>query len=213
MPVCSGGAPFRRIQIVIIHPLVVPTTRISNNNWICNHVQQKNLKSWPRHRVAFAHTGRAAPPTSNEAMRASGKYSSIEMSKGGGYVAIEKSTARHMPEELEAARILADKGYKVILKDEATGLHGVKTPDGYLFNASFEQRTPTKDGANTIRNALFHARDIKADAALIYSKGHTFSKESTEKDIRLFEDASPYRFKNIIIVSDNGHIHRYRHNK
>ena len=148
-----------------------------------------------------------------EAMRASGKYSSIEMSKGGGYVAIEKSTARHMPEELEAARILADKGYKVILKDEATGLHGVKTPDGYLFNASFEQRTPTKDGANTIRNALFHARDKKADAALIYSKGHTFSKESTEKDIRLFEDASPYRFKNIIIVSDNGHIHRYRHNK
>lgn len=65
-----------------------------------------------------------------EAMRASGKYSSIEMSKGGGYVVIEKSTARHMPEELEAARILADKGYKVILKDEATGLHGVKHPTG-----------------------------------------------------------------------------------
>ena len=145
-----------------------------------------------------------------EAMRASGKYSSIEMSKGGGYVAIEKSTARHKPEELEAARILADKGYKVTLKDEGGQ---VRTPDGYLFSASFEQRTPTKDGANTIRNALFHARDKKADAALIYSKGHTFSKESTEKGIRLFEDASPYRFKNIIIVSDNGHIHRYRHNK
>lgn len=73
-----------------------------------------------------------------EAMRKSGKYSSVEMGKGGGYVAIEKSTARHKPEELEAARILADKGYKVTLKDEATGLHGVKTPDGYLFKTSFE---------------------------------------------------------------------------
>ena len=53
------------------------------------------------------------------AMRESGKYSSVEIGKGGGYVAIEKSPARHKPEELEAARILADKGYKVVLKDES----------------------------------------------------------------------------------------------
>ena len=39
-------------------------------------------------------------------MLASGKYSSVEMGKGGGYVAIEKSPARHKAEELEAARIL-----------------------------------------------------------------------------------------------------------
>ena len=41
-----------------------------------------------------------------EMMLASGKYSSVEMGKGGGYVAIEKSPARHKAEELEAARIL-----------------------------------------------------------------------------------------------------------
>ena len=52
-------------------------------------------------------------------MRDSGRYSSVEMGKGGGWIAIEKSTARHKPEELEAARILADKGYKVTLKNEA----------------------------------------------------------------------------------------------
>lgn len=148
-----------------------------------------------------------------EAMRASGKYSSIEMSKGGGYVAIEKSTARHMPEELEAARILADKGYKVILKDEATGLHGVKTPDGYLFNASFEQRTPTKDGANTIRNALYHARNKGADVAVIYSRNHAFTRGSVENGIKLYEQSHDYKFKRIIVVADNGNVHRYRHNK
>lgn len=148
-----------------------------------------------------------------ESMRASGKYSSVEMGKGGGYVAIEKSTARHKPEELDAARILADKGYKVVLKDEATGLHGVKTPDGYLFKASFEQRTPTKDGANTIRNALFHARDKRASVALVYSKGGAFSRESVEQGIRLYEDANSYRFKRIIVVSDKGNVHRYKHNK
>lgn len=148
-----------------------------------------------------------------EAMRASGKYSSVEMGKGGGYVAIEKSTARHKPEELEAARILADKGYKVVLKNEAGLGHKIKTPDGYLFTASFEQRTPARDGANTIRNALFHARDKNADMALIYSKGHTVSRESIEKGIRLYEDASSFRFKRIIVVADNGHVHRHRHNK
>lgn len=57
--------------------------------------------------------------TEVEAMRASGRYSSVEIGRGGGWLAIERSTARHKPEELEAARILADKGYKVILKDEA----------------------------------------------------------------------------------------------
>ena len=30
---------------------------------------------------------------------------------------VENSKARHKPEELEAARFLADKGYKVALKD------------------------------------------------------------------------------------------------
>ena len=65
---------------------------------------------------------------------------SVEMGRGGGWLAIEKSTARHKPEELEAARILADKGYKVTLKDEAGS---EKTVDGYLSTASFEKRTPT----------------------------------------------------------------------
>ena len=145
-----------------------------------------------------------------EAMRASGRYSSVEIGKGGGYVAIEKSPARHKSEELEAARILADKGYKVVLKNESGQ---VRTPDGRIFSASFEQRTPTKDGANTIRNALDHARTKRADVALIYSKGGVFTRQSVEKGIGLYEDGHRYRFKRIIIVSDNGYIHRYKHNK
>lgn len=145
-----------------------------------------------------------------EAMRMSGKYSSVEMGKSGGYLAIEKSSARHKPEELEAAKIFANKGYKVTLKNESGEL---KTPDGYLFKASFEQRTPVRDGANTIRNALFHARNKKADVAVIYSKGHTFSRKSMEEGVKLYEEAHAYRFKRIIVVSNNGHIHRYSHDK
>ena len=145
-----------------------------------------------------------------EAMRASGRYSSVEIGRGGGWLAIERSTARHKSEELEAARILADKGYKVTLKDEGGQ---VRTPDGRIFSTSFEQRTPTKDGANTIRNALFHARNKGADVAVIYSKNHAFTRESVENGIKLYEQSHDYRFKRIIVVANNGNVHRYRHNK
>ena len=143
-------------------------------------------------------------------MRESGRYSSVDMGKGGGWLAIEKSTARHKPEELEAARILSNKGYKVTLKDEGGQ---VRTPDGYLFSASFEQRTPTKDGANTIRNALYHARNKGADVAVIYSRDHAFTRGSVENGIKLYEQSHDYKFKRIIVVADNGNVHRYRHNK
>ena len=144
-------------------------------------------------------------------MIASGKYFSVTfMEDGGGFVAIEKSKSKHKPEEIEAANLLAKKGYEVILKDES----GSKsTVDGKLFALSFEQRTPVKDGSNTIRNALFHGRDKGADIAVIYSKNHVFSKKSVDEGLKLFEDASLYRFKKIIVIADNGHIHRRVHNK
>lgn len=145
-----------------------------------------------------------------EIMRASGKYSSVEMGKGGGYIAIEKSPARHKLEELEAARILADKGYKVVLKDEA-GFE--KTPDGYLFKASFEQRTPQGNNAQNFKKALGHAAEKNADVLVAYMKknsGHT--RKSIEDGIKKFETRNNKRFKQIIIVTEDGRIHRYKHN-
>lgn len=147
------------------------------------------------------------------AMRASGRYSSMEMEKGGGYVAIEKSPVRHKPEELEAARILADKGYKVTLKNEAGLGYKVKTPDGYLFTASFEQRTPKGNTDTNIRSSLYHARDKKADIPVLYMKGSGHTRQSVEGGIKAFENASKYRFKQIIIVTEDGKIHRHKHNK
>lgn len=142
-----------------------------------------------------------------EAMRQSGKYSSVEMGKGG-YVAIEKSTARHKPEELEAARILADKGYKVVLKDEA----GTKiTPDGFLFTASFEQRTPQGGSYRNILKGLEHAKKKYSDIAVLYDKHGVHTRSSIEKGISQYEYLNKYRFKEIIVVSKDGHIHRHKH--
>lgn len=141
-------------------------------------------------------------------MLASGKYSSVTISeKGGGFVAIEKSSKRHKPEEIEAATILANKGYKVTLKDEAGQ---VKTPDGYLFTASFEQRTPTRA---SVKKALGHASEKNADIALIYDKFHIYHREDINRGIKEYELKNRYRFQRIMVITSDGRIHRHKHNK
>lgn len=149
-----------------------------------------------------------------ERMKDSGKYSSVEIFDGGGYLAIEKSEQAHKTEEIAAANILARKGYKMILVDEGKQKKDYEpTIDGKVYAISYEQRTPTKDRAETIRNALFHAKRKHAEVALVYSVNHTFTRKSTEEGIKQFEKTTDYRFKQIIIVADNGNVHRYKHNK
>ena len=145
-------------------------------------------------------------------MRASGKYSSVKMSeKGGGYVAIEKSKFPHKPEEIEAAHFLADKGYKVILKDEAGH---VTTPDGYIFSYTFEQSTPVSaKGENGFKNRLQHARDKAVDVALVYDKYDLFTKTDVKDGIKLYEQYNRHRFKKIIVVSARGNVHVHKHNE
>ena len=145
-------------------------------------------------------------------MRASGKYSSVEMSrKGGGYVAIEKSKFPHKPEEIEAAHHLANKGYKVILKDEGGDM---KTPDGYIFSFSFEQRTPTSaKGEKGFNKALEHAKIKRSEVALVYDKYGLYTKEDAKAGVLRYESHNSYRFKRIIVVSARGNVHVHKHNK
>lgn len=143
------------------------------------------------------------------AMHASGRYSSVEMGKGGGWLAIERSTTRHKPEELEAARILADKGYKVTLINES-GME--RTPDGYLFKASFEQRTPQGGSYRNIVKGLEHAKKKSSDVAVLYDKHGVHTRFSIEKGLSQYEYLNKYRFKEIIVISKDGRIHRHKHN-
>ena len=154
-------------------------------------------------------------------MRESGKYSSVEMGKNGGYLAIEKGKAKHKPEEIEAGKILADKGYKVILKDE-TGT--AITPEGEIFSYLFEQSTPDKaEGAKGFKRCLEHAKDKnlklrkegkeeRIEIPVIYDKYSKFSKKDVEEGIKLFEDHSRMRFKEIIVISAGKRIHVHHHN-
>lgn len=143
-------------------------------------------------------------------MRASGKYSSVEMAENGtGWVAIEKGKAKHKPEEIEAAHHLADKGYKVTLGDE-TG--SVTVPDGRLFSATFEQKTPEAKGTKGVNKALEHAKKKRADVAVIYDKHRIYNRQQIENGIRHYETHNRFRFKKIIVVGASGNVHVHTHN-
>ncbi len=143
-------------------------------------------------------------------MRSSGLYSSVDMAKNGtGWVAIEKGNARHKPEEIEAAHHLADKGYKVTLGDE-TG--SVTVPDGRIFSATFEQRTPNARGPKGVNKALEHAKKKRANIAVIYDKNRLYDRRIVEGGIRLYEAHNKFRFQKIIVVGSSGSVHVHTHN-
>lgn len=144
----------------------------------------------------------------------SGQYSSgYFSSKGGGYYVVENSSARHKPEELEAARYMADKGYCVTLTDEAGHGDRIKSPDGKIFSASFEQRTPTGDTEQNFNKCLEHAKIKGAEVAVVFMKNAGHTRTSVEKGIRKYEEHNAYRFKKIIVVTKDGRIHKHTHNK
>lgn len=152
-----------------------------------------------------------------------GKYTNSYLSEiGGGFYLEEKSTLPRGADELFVATVLADKGKRVILQDEAGQ---AKTTDGEIISIGFyEQRTPTwteekkakatdLDRIKNIRSCLYHARDKKADIAVIYMKNNLHNLTSVKEGIKAFEKKSKYEFKSIIIVTSDGRIHTHKHNK
>lgn len=141
-------------------------------------------------------------------MKESGKYSVVEKTSNGGVFAIENGKARHKPEEIEAGKYMAKAGYQVTLKDE-TG--DVRTPDGYIYSFSFEQRTPTKGGVS-FKYALAHAASKMANVAVVYDKNQVYHRQDVENGIKQYEHYRNYRFDRIIVVSKSGNVYEHSHN-
>lgn len=146
------------------------------------------------------------------------KMSSVGYSDGyfskesGGFYVVVKSRYPHKREEIEAARILADKGYKVYLQDEVGSF---SKGDGILFTFSYEQSTPDKaNGAHGVKKCLGHAKEKGVQIALIYDKYERFNEKIVNDGIAEYEKhVKNYRFARIIVIESNGRIVNYRHNK
>lgn len=147
------------------------------------------------------------------AKMASVGYSDGYFSKeSGGFYVVVKSNYPHKKEELEAARILADKGYKVYLQDE---VGSVSKGDGLIFTFSYEQSTPDKAvGGHGFKKCLGHAKSKRVQIALIYDKNGRFTDSDINAGILEFEKYNAtYRFSRIIVIDRKNRINNYYHNK
>lgn len=141
-------------------------------------------------------------------MMLSGAYSDGYFSEeGSGYYVVEMSTFRHKAEELEAAKHLADSGYSVTLANEAGNGIGVKSPDGKVFKATFEQRTPT---GSSVKKCLDHAMEKRAEVAVIYDKHHIYHRDDIENGIKDFWKRYSYKFNKILVIDSNGKVHVHK---
>jgi len=98
------------------------------------------------------------------------------------------------------------KDYKITLKDEAGD---VRTPDGYVFSAGFEQSSPKGDSVNNFKNCLEHARDKPgATAAVVYMKDAGHTKATIKAGIEKYRqhNSKPLR---VYVVTKDGRIHRW----
>lgn len=145
----------------------------------------------------------------------SAKIASVGYSDGyfnkdtGGFYLIERTKYRHKKEEVEAARILADKGYKVYLKNE---MGEMSKGDGVIFTFSYEQITPDKaSGPHGVKKCIDHAKLKRVQVSLIYDKNGRFSQNEILKGIAEYERHASYRFEKIMVIDTIGRIHNYRY--
>ena len=111
---------------------------------------------------------------------------------GGFYIAQEGHN--YVAEELEAAKILAHHGYRVVLAPE-DGREGSgcfrlienKSPyaEGRIGSVWYEQYTPGVNGGgkNSIKNALWHAYEKGVPIALLYDKHGKTEGLNLEREI------------------------------
>ena len=127
--------------------------------------------------------------------------------------------------EIEAAKILADNGYNVVLTPENHNAYiskidkkgNPKFVDGTVSLYTYEQSTPlpsnkTQEGlAKSINNTIQHARDKNAQIAVIYDKYNSYHREDINRGMKMFESKNKYRVKAVLTINTKGEVHEWLH--
>lgn len=117
----------------------------------------------------------------------------------------DKITGSH---EKAVQDIFFKKGDEIILTDQSSRIPGKKT-DGLLNGDTFDISSIIGTGKNTIKRALNHSKDKKADIAILYFPSkESFKMDWLENSIRMFNGQTDYRFKQIIYIVE-GKVHYY----
>ena len=130
----------------------------------------------------------------------------------GAYVAY-MTGHNYFPEEIEAARYLADAGFNVVLTPEGNGYEGT------VSQITFEQTTPksiTNTAETTIKNAIKHANTKRSNIALIYDKNSLFHREDIEKGMKAYQKSDKAwqkKVKAVLVVNSKGEVWEHQFDK
>lgn len=145
----------------------------------------------------------------------------------GAYVAY-MTGHNYFPEEIEAARYLADAGFNVVLTPEGNGYEiyatnvkrgNYKYSEGTVSQITFEQTTPksiTNTAETTIKNAIKHANTKRSNIALIYDKNSLFHREDIEKGMKAYQKSDKAwqkKVKAVLVVNSKGEVWEHQFDK
>lgn len=96
-----------------------------------------------------------------------------------------------------------ERGDIFTLESEASNVVGKKI-DGYFNNDSYDISVIIGNGNNTIKRALNHSREKKAEIAILYfDDKETFDFEWLKQGVKKYNGQTDYRFKHIIYIVEN----------
>ena len=134
------------------------------------------------------------------------KYFDVELNENGGLKAthiehnFDKRTGKF---EKHIQNLFFKQGDLFTLENESSNIPGKKT-DGFINDHSHDISVILGKGNNTIKRALNHSREKKAQVAILYfDNKKDFDFEWLEHGIKKYNGQTKYRFKKIIYIIED----------
>lgn len=138
------------------------------------------------------------------------EYYDVELSTNNGVKAIHKGHSfdpKTGQYEKEVQKLLYDKGNRIILTDERSGIPGKKV-DGIINSQTFDISSILGDGKNAIKRAFQHSQAKNAEVAILhFPNTELYSKSRVLQGIRMYQGQTTYRFKAVIVVIDRRYFY------
>ena len=134
------------------------------------------------------------------------KYLDVELNENGGLKAthiehnFDKRTGKF---EKHIQNLFFKRGDLFTLENESSSIPGKKI-DGFINDYSHDISVIFGNGDNTIKRALNHSREKKAQVAVLYfNNKKDFDLEWLERGINKYNGQTDYRFKKIIYIIED----------
>lgn len=175
---------------------------------------EKNAKKWSK--KAEMSTGKDKTPYNSplykkrkkefEKYKNDENYQDVELNENGGLKAthiLHNQNPKTINVEQKVQNLFFKNGDKFTLENESSEIAGKKI-DGFLNEFTHDVSAINGSGKNTIKRAMNHAREKKADITILYfPEASEFSMDRLEESLRMYNGQTDYRFKKIIYIVDD----------